>query len=487
MATKIIGISRSLQGLQESLENERVIFSKTSRTLLCFVLLVALPYALPGLSRFRLLPVMKSAAPNSDSQQAGAQAENLNEIAVDSGLLKLEAKPGEIEDPSGKALRNLFTSLWKTESEGGQTRISHYGDSPITNDGITATVRRKLQQRFGDAGHGFVLTAKPWAWYEHKGVITEASSAWDSKPMFISRGDHRFGFGGANFTTSAANATATFTAVYEGLDKTTVTSFDVYYLAQPNGGEFDLEIDGANHGRVSTASNETTSAFYRVEVREGARKLTLRTVGNGEVRMFGVVLENRAKGLQYDSLGVNGAFIGLLANYLDQQHWLEQLQHRKPDLVIIGYGANESQFETLNMKQYELDTIEAVRRIRMALPEVSIMFVAPMDRGMRGAGGQIVTRPMIKKLVAYQRKLAAELNCAFFDTFTAMGGEGTVARWFEARPRLMGGDFTHPTAQGSEIVGTLIYEALMKSYEEYKETKGLLQAEVKNESKGGLQ
>ena len=36
-------------------------------------------------------------------------------------------------------------------------RITHYGDSPITNDGITGTVRRLLQQRFGDAGHGFIF------------------------------------------------------------------------------------------------------------------------------------------------------------------------------------------------------------------------------------------------------------------------------------------------------------------------------------------
>ena len=46
----------------------------------------------------------------------------------------------------------------------------HYGDSPVTADSITADVRSLLQQHFGDAGHGFVLIAKPWAWYGHRGV-----------------------------------------------------------------------------------------------------------------------------------------------------------------------------------------------------------------------------------------------------------------------------------------------------------------------------
>jgi hypothetical protein len=121
------------------------------------------------------------------------------------------------------------------------------------------------------------------------------------------------------------------------------------------------------------------------------------------------------------------------------------------------------------MDQYERDTKEAIRRIRAALPDVSIMLAGPMDRGARGAGGTIITRPMILKLVSYQRRIAAKTGCAFFDTFTAMGGEGTVARWYEARPKLMGGDLTHPTAQGAEIVGTLIYEAMIDAYEEYKQ------------------
>jgi lysophospholipase L1-like esterase len=165
-------------------------------------------------------------------------------------------------------------------------------------------------------------------------------------------------------------------------------------------------------------------------------------------------------------LGVNGAFVGLLAHYLDADHWTEQLSHRRPDLVILAYGANESEYENWPMDQYERDMKEVVRRIRAALPEASIMFVAPMDRGKRAAGGQIITRPTIPRLAAAQRRVAAETGCAFFDTFTAMGGDGTVARWYEARPRLMGGDFTHPTAQGGEIVGTLLYDAIIKAYEQ---------------------
>ena len=453
----------------------RELSNKTAKVLIMFVAFALAPYAIPTLGRFRvLIPPsiagvihLNSTEPVGTETQA-ASPDGSSQIATDSPN---RVTPGEIEDPSGHALDSLFASLLKSETQGGQTRICHYGDSPITNDGITSTVRRKLQLRFGDAGHGFILIDRPWGWYEHAGVIREASRGWESNPMFISRGEHFYGLGGVSFTASATGTSAGVSTTHEGEVGRSVSAFDLYFLMRPGGGDFDVVIDDQHVERITTASDEIKSGFHRVVVVEGPHKLTLKLVGNGTVQMFGVTLESSHTGVQYDSLGVNGAFISLLAHYQDADHWAEQLRHRNPDLVIIGYGANESQFEKLPMDQYEQDTKDAIGRIRTALPDASIMLLGPMDRGMRGAGGGIVTRPMIPKLIGYQRRIAAETGCAFFDAFTAMGGSGTVARWCEARPRLMGGDFTHPTAQGSEIVGSLIYEAIMKAFEEFKNRK----------------
>ena len=447
--------------------------NKTARTLIVFVALVLTPYAIPMLSPCRVLvPESVLALIHRRSIEAAAASETQgvkseNEDAA-SAVAEIRVRPGEIEDPTGHALDGFFASLLRTETREGQTRISHYGDSPITNDGITSTVRRKLQLRFGDSGHGFILIDRPWGWYEHDGVIREASRGWDSNPMFISRGEHLYGLGCVSFTASAVGTSASFSTAQQGEVGRSVSAFDLYFLMRPGAGDFDVAIDNQHVERVSTASNEIKSGFHRVGVTEGPHRLTIRIVGNGAVQMFGVTLESSRGGVQYDSIGVNGAFIGLLSHYLDADHWTEQLRHRNPDLVIVGYGTNESQFEKLPIEQYELDTREAIRRIRTALPGASIMLVGPMDRGMRGAGGGVVTRPMIRKLIGYQRRIAAETGCAFFDEFTAMGGEGTVARWLESRPRLMGGDFTHPTPQGSEIVGSLLYDAIAKAYEEYK-------------------
>jgi hypothetical protein len=87
-----------------------------------------------------------------------------------------------------------------------------------------------------------------------------------------------------------------------------------------------------------------------------------------------------------------------------------------------------------------------------------------MDRGEL-VSGEILTPPAMEKLIAQQQKIAAETGCAFFNTFEAMGGAGTMGRWYQARPRLVSADFMHPLPAGAAIVGGLFEGALVRSYE----------------------
>ncbi len=67
---------------------------------------------------------------------------------------------------------------------------------------------------------------------------------------------------------------------------------------------------------------------------------------------------------------------------------------------------------------------------------------------------------VIPSIVEEQRHAAAELGCAFFDTYTAMGGAHSMPTW--VRRGLGQADLTHPTAIGSEVIGNWVYRALMK-------------------------
>src|SRR3974390_2024028 len=112
-------------------------------------------------------------------------------------------------DDSNGALDSFYKALLRTEkgAPGAVTRIVHYGDSPTTADLITGDVRAMLQQRFGDAGHGFILAAKPWAWYQHRGVGL-SDSGWIAVPASrYGVRDGFFGLGGVSFTGGASART----------------------------------------------------------------------------------------------------------------------------------------------------------------------------------------------------------------------------------------------------------------------------------------
>ena len=72
------------------------------------------------------------------------------------------------------------------------------------------------------------------------------------------------------------------------------------------------------------------------------------------------------------------------------------------------------------------------------------------------------------RLVAMEESIALETGCAFFNTFQAMGGPGTMGKWYAAEPRLVGADFIHPLPAGARIVGNLLYRGLTNGYNRYK-------------------
>jgi hypothetical protein len=58
-------------------------------------------------------------------------------------------------------------------------------------------------------------------------------------------------------------------------------------------------------------------------------------------------------------------------------------------------------------------------------------------------------------------------GCAFWDTYTAMGGKNTMWSWYRSNPRRVFGDLTHMAPPGGEILGDLLNAALLQGFVEY--------------------
>ena len=192
-----------------------------------------------------------------------------------------------IADPD-RVLDSFYAALVGTDAKkaGTITRITHYGDSPITNDGITGTARRLLQTRFGDAGHGFILIDRPWAWYGHQAITFTSGGGWTTDSFMNPRvRDGAFGLGGVTFRADGPGRYARYAPAAEGQTGRNFSRLEVYYLAQPGGGGFNVSATGASPQNVSTKSESASSGFYELKTAsKGANSFEIKTAG-GNVRL----------------------------------------------------------------------------------------------------------------------------------------------------------------------------------------------------------
>lgn len=476
--------------------------SKTTVTVATLIALVAFPYATPRLARYRIpIPFLTNESNETEESsvtevsaskiEATAPvatvgsvvlAETNNVATVTNALaptrepldpdlgadVLAKAKSTVAIEDADHHLDAFWASLAKTQhkDEGAITRILHYGDSVITSDYISGTARRLLQERYGDAGHGFVLIANGWDWYFHNDVVHWASAGWGMSRItgpFVKDGG--YGIGGVTFR-AWPGAAATFGTADHGDFGRKVSHFDVYYLEQPKGGEFELK-SGAQVERVRTAGESKVSRVHSFVVPDGEAKLSLRLVSGGETRLFGVALERDTPGVVYDALGANGARVRLLDG-MDGAHWKEQLALRKPALVILSYGTNESEDGMIEIGAYKRALKSVIGKAKKAAPDASVLVMAPLDRAEKHAGVFRSKRELVR-LVTVQREVAAETGVAFWNTFAAMGGEGAMGRWVNTSPQLGAWDLTHPTPAGASLVGELFVNAIDAGLYAYRE------------------
>ena len=380
-----------------------------------------------------------------------------------------------------QALHHFFEALARLEDGQGQgqaqgqgqgqsredVRVVQLGDSHTAADIETGAYRHVLQQRFGDGGRGFVALGRPWSTYLQEAVRGGMTREWAGERGKLSHGqfvgDGRYGLAGFAIQTTRKNGRA-------WTDVSSPTSrIELAFLAQPRGGSFDFFVDGARAGRVSTRGKTESSGFHAFDVPEGKHHVEAVSVGDGEVRLFGMALDRAAAGVVVDAAGINGARAVNTLNW-NEAHEAEQLRHRNPDLVVLAYGTNESGDDT-TPQAYERQLVDVLGRVARAVPSASCLLLGPPDRAVRTSEGW-TTLPKILEIVESQRKVAEAAGCAFFDQLSAMGGPGTMAQWAEEQPPRGRKDHVHMTKEGYTQLGQTFGVELLRAYVAWRAETG---------------
>jgi lysophospholipase L1-like esterase len=355
-------------------------------------------------------------------------------------------------------------------------RILQFGDSHTASDTETVHLRRKLSARFGDGGRGFVALGQPFKGYLQEGIAPQPNVHLDPERGHLDHGvftgDGRYGLLGISLEGKKKGAIAA-----TRVDAPT-SRFAVGYLEQPKGGSFDVYIDGVKQVHVRTASDDTRVGYTASTVVEGAHSVEARLLGDGPVRLLGLELDRDAVGVSVEALGINGARAQVVDRW-DEAVFADALARRRPALLVLSYGTNESADEQ-PVEKHMLALANALGKIRRAVPEAACLLHGPPDRAIlveRMINGELVkvweTAPRVIEIIEAERALAKAAGCGFWDALGAIGGPGTMAAWAAAEKPLGREDHVHYTFEGYRVLGEKYGDDLLAAYDRWKVREAL--------------
>lgn len=375
------------------------------------------------------------------------------------------ARPEGLFIPEG-ALDDYFTKL--SIIEDGTDHVARalvWGDSTIANDGIIKDIRKRMQTRFGDAGPGFLAAQIDPRWAFRRDIVRKSSGTWKSKTIVYGGAeDSRYGLAG---TVSKAHpdAQATLGGVKKDGKRQDLHRFQVFYQKNPNGG--NLKVSTQSKALVlETKAEQISDSYYELTVPSGDQYVYL-SVEDAPITIYGIAMEVDAPGVTWETFGVAGSSIASMQKQHDG-HIANQIRARDPSLLVYWTGGNELGYPSVRSKSgkvYKRIYRKVVQGLREGAPSASCLLIGPLDQGTRNENGQVVSKPTLDNIIRFQREVAEEEGCAFWDARAAMGGKDSFSDWLNHSPSMASPDLAHLTGRGRKRIGDSLADVLMREYD----------------------
>ena len=370
----------------------------------------------------------------------------------------------------------------------GGLSILQIGDSHTAADFLTNQVRRRLQSQYGDGGPGYITAGRPHAGVRSSIMRVEASEGWSYRAIQRGAEPSQFSLAGFAATTTRATERLTFTAehplVYDLIE--------VEVVRQPGGGAIDVRVDDeVVVSNYSLAAARPEAVILRQEATSPARmsRIVVTSVGSGIVQVSSVSARNRRHGVTVSSVGYPGATIDIV-NRLPQNQFTAAIRRLDPQIVVLAFGTNEGFNDNLDLSDYETSFRRAVRRVRAAVPNASIVVMAPPSahrlpgacraqqatatcrgEGEPSAGSQSCawqTPPRLDGVREVQRRVASAENLVFWNWADMMPRVCGAQAWASASMRLMAADRVHFTTEGYRRTGDELVRVLGPVIDRFK-------------------
>lgn len=375
--------------------------------------------------------------------------------------LALMPKSAGVEIEGRENLDSFFKALRKSSVQ--PVRIMHYGDSTLAGDGIAKTVRGRMKSMFGDAGPGFFVAGMDPRWMRRDDVRIVREGVWDIHTILFGGNQGRYGLGGVVAKAKGGgNILVTGPKVGAKLGQRT----EIYTNKSSLIDAVRLSVNGAQVPSLEKISHPQFDQWV-LAAGVDVESLKISIVEPG-LEVYGAVIEG-VQGITWETTAVVGVASGSVRQF-NPSHLAEQTAARRPELIVIMLGGNETGHPGLfspDGAAYKNGFSSAVRTLKQGAPQAACLIMSPLDQGVLADNGQIYSRKTMPQMVKFQREVSQELGCAFWDSWQFMGGSNSFSRWLQQG--LAWTDLVHLTDKGLTKIGNGFGDALMSAYRQSQE------------------
>ena len=417
----------------------------------------------PGIKEVASSLAPKAKQPASPSPEELLE-QRLSEIRVaENNKFKSYFKdnPARIHFPDDDV--TLFDPFFRALDNAGNksVRILHYGDSQIEEDRISSTIRTGLQSKFGGGGPGLMPFGRPY----YTISASQSSTANLYRYLVFGEGgrrrDGRYGIMGQ----CARMDTSVYTTI-NSVKKSTSPSkhFQRLTLLAGNiGGSLNVKCNGKQY-KLQEASDPSGVARIVVDLPDSSTSVRFSTWGSADI--YGMQLDDTL-GVSLDNIPMRGCS-GTIFTSINSSQIKEYVRNDNVRMIILQFGGNSMPFRKTPkaISEYKTSIEKQIRHLHSLAPNACILFIGPSDMSVN-VKGRMVTYPHLPMMVDSLKAAANNAGAAYWDLYSAMGGEGSMVKWVKARPSLAGTDYVHFTPKGAEAMGNMLFESLMLYYDYY--------------------
>lgn len=334
-----------------------------------------------------------------------------------------------------------------------RVNIFQIGDSHIQSGYFPGTARSSLQKYYGNAGRGLVFPWKLAGTNQPDDIRISSNSQWN-------RYNSEKGICGYGLWTKTAGNLSIRTNNFFGLDN----SYNVLTLiTKEKENSYDWKMNNFAETPNIEIQGFADQAIYRLQWNTPVREVDLQYKAEDPediANLYGIILEKNVPGLLYHSVGVNGATFEKLA-VLDD--FFAQIKLLNPDLILVSLGTNDAQGRYRG-DHFSKQLKRFMTNLRQYAGATPVIFTLPPDSNKKGKHNADLEK-VENELIDFARKN----GYSWWVLSDVMGGKASIVKW--RNQGLAAKDLLHFTPKGYMLHGHLFYQALVKGYKAYAESR----------------